>query len=129
MATKNLWGPLPESVEVRTPTQILKEQAAALENMTRGGLQGRVRVGTEPDGNFVLDLDIVAPALGNYSYNVFRASHGISIYPVTITPSGKSYRWVECPDEESFEKALGERLASEDVRRAIATLIAQSRAV
>src|ERR1022692_4548993 len=88
MSTKSLWGQLPPTEGIRTPTQVLKEQATALTDMTKGALQGEVSV-SHRGGEFSLDLDIVVPALDNYRYLVVRANHKLDLYPVEVVPGWK----------------------------------------
>jgi hypothetical protein len=131
MSTKSLWGQLPTIEGIRTPTQVLKEQATALTNMTNSVLQGDVSVGREY-GNFSIDLNIVAPMLDNYHYHVVRATHGLDLYPVTIAPGWELYdrkEKIECADESELETALGKILSSQKVRSVVASLLAQSRAI
>jgi len=130
MSTKSLWGQLPATEGIRTPTQVLKEQATVLSDMTSGVLQGDVSVNRTGD-QFSLSLDIVVPALDNYHYNAAVATHGVELYPVTLR-SGWDYSKesrLKCADEREFEKALEQILSSEKVRRVIASLLAQSRAM
>jgi hypothetical protein len=132
MPTLNLWGQLPPTEKIRTPTQILKEQATALDDMTKGALQGSVTVRHDSQGTFNIDLDIVAPALDNYTYNVLEASHGLNLYPVKVRPGWKKFEYkehFECADEEQLDLALGQVLTSPEVKRVITTLLAQSRAM
>ena len=44
MAKKNLWGKISGADDIVTPTQILKEQASQLTDLTKGILEGQVRV-------------------------------------------------------------------------------------
>jgi hypothetical protein len=130
MPTKNLWGQLPTPDETRTPTQILKEQAALLSDLTQGVLQGDVTVDARVlQGSFYLRLDIVAPAIDNYRYSVLSAHHGVQLYPVTVTRQFETSVAVECRDEATFESTLGQILTSPSVRRAVSSLLAQSRAM
>jgi hypothetical protein len=130
MSTKSLWGQLPPTEGIRTPTQVLKEQATVLTDMTRGVLQGEVSV-SHGGGVFSLDLHIVVPALDNYRYVVARATHGIDLYPVTVTPGWKynPKGGIVCADEGEFERELGTILSSEKVQHVVASLLAQSRAM
>lgn len=99
--------------------------------MTGGALQGDVSVNRR-DSEFSLDLDIVVPALDNYRYNVANARHNLDLYPVTVVPGWDSYNrevMVKCANEREFEIALEKILSSEKVRRVIASLLAQSRAM
>lgn len=131
MSQKNLWGELPITDEIRTPTQILKEQAAFLENMTKGVLQGDVTV-RRSHNNFELELTIVAPAIDNYRYVVVSASHNLGMYPVSVVPGWDKYNTkqrVECANETEFESALETLLSSDQIRRVVTLLLSQSRAM
>jgi hypothetical protein len=85
MSTKSLWGQLPATEGIRTPTQVFREQAIALTDVTSSVLQGDVSV-TRNQGTFSIELHIVAPVLDNYHYLVVRATHDVALYPVTIVP-------------------------------------------
>jgi hypothetical protein len=131
MPTKSLWGQLPVTEGIKTPTEVLKEQATALMNVTRSVLQGDVSVTREYD-EFRIDLHIVAPVLDNYHYLVVRVTHDISLYPVTVVPGWDLFNrenTVKCGDESELEAALGKILSSERVRSVVASLLAQSRAM
>src|ERR1022692_2449221 len=128
MSTKSLWGQLPPTEGIRTPTKVLKEQATALTDMTSGVLQGDVTVNPRDD-EFQLYLQIVVPALANYRYTVARAAHRIDLYPVTVAPGWDATNpkaAIVCADEGEFERALGTILSSEKVQHVIASLLAQS---
>ena len=67
-------------------------------------------------------LNIVAPALSNYIYNVLLITHpAIFVYPITVYPLAE--RIYECEAEESFIKILGEILSSEEIHKAIMGLL------
>jgi hypothetical protein len=129
MATKNLWGDIKAEATIRTPANVLKEQATALSEMTKGVLAGTVRSGTEYN-KFKVGLSIVAPALNNYEFDVVEVEHGIELYPLKVTPAWEKYGFTssqECENEEEFVAALGGILGSDRVKRAINSLIAQSK--
>ena len=131
MALKNLWGGLSTlSPTILTPTEILKKQAALLSDMTNGILQADVTVTVSTfTGEFTLEMDIVAPAIDNYRYSVLRASHGIELFPVKVSPAWDSIEVTECNDEAEFEAALEQILSSEKITRIINLLRAQSHAM
>jgi len=133
MPTKNLWGQLPTPEEIRTPTQILKEQAALLTDMTKGVLQGAVTVATGEANRFTLRLDILAPVIDNYRYGVLTAFHGVELYPVTVSPifkrEGSGLGVAQCTNEAALELALEQILSSQPIRRVVSALLAQSRAM
>ena len=131
MATQNLWGDIKAEESVRTPTNVLKEQATALSRMTKGVLEGSVNVGREY-GKFTIGLSIVAPAINNYEFEVVYVSHDIELYPVTVVAAWERYELnkpIECQNEEEFANALGRILGSDRVKRVISSLIAQSKAM
>jgi hypothetical protein len=131
MPKVNLWGQLPQIDKIRTPTEVLREQASALGDMTSGTLQGEVTVSPR-EGSFNVDLDIVAPALDNYRFNVLEASHDLNLYPVKVRPGWNKYDakgQVDCADESQLLGALEKVLTSPKVRSVVTTLLAQSRAM
>jgi hypothetical protein len=128
MAKKNLWGQIPGAADIVTPTKLLKEQASELTNLTKGVLEGSVRVVRE-ESTFEIHLLIVAPFLDNYEYLVVYALHSVDLYPVTVGPGWERYnpkQRKECADSEQFEAAVGEILSSQQTRRVIQSLLAQS---
>lgn len=129
MAPTNLWGELDLSVPERTPTTVLKEQATALSEMTKGVLYGDVTINLVA-GTFEVRLAITAPALGNYRFDVVRLRHGIGLYPVKVAAAWEpsAGEKAECKDENELVKALASILGSARVRQMIGTLVAQSKA-
>jgi len=131
MSSKSLWGSIGDEPVFRTPTAILKEQAAALAQQTDDLLRGKVVVVAKAD-TFLLDLSIVAPLLDNYKFDVLHVEHGVEQYPASIVPAWLRYQAGEvrkCANEESFTAALESILSSERVRKIVHALIAQSDAV
>ena len=131
MSSKNLWGNLTAEESVRTPTNVLNEQATALSEMTKGILHGKVELWSE-EKTFKITLSIVAPAVNNYEFEVVSVKHPVELYPVSVVAAWE--RWelrkeIECQDEEEFMAALERILGSERVRRVISSLIAQSKAM
>ena len=107
------------------------EQAGELNTATNGILQGHVSV-VQSRGKFELELSIIAPMVDNYEYLVLVAKHSLDLYPVTVTPgwdrNGIEKKAVLCANQEEFENAVGDILSSERVRRAVTSLLAQSKA-
>ncbi len=128
MAPTDLWDmtnlPIPE----RTPTSILKEQATALEEATKGILMGNVRT-TFKNTTFTITLSVVAPGLNNYTFDIVHVLHDLGLYPLKMTAAWKAneYPWTSCQDEDGFITELTTILRSDTVRNAIGTLLAQSR--
>lgn len=132
MSSKNLWGDLTSAVPVRTPTTILKEQATALTEMTKGTVFGKVKVSTSTGGGFEILLYIIAPAINNYTFEVVFVEHGIELYPAKVVPAWDRYtsaKQVKCKNEDELTDALGRILGSDQVTRVIMSLISQSKAM
>jgi hypothetical protein len=127
MASKSLWGDLENVPSVNTSKAVLREQANALTEGTKGVLRGKVTVQSDPAGDFTESLSVVAPSLDGYEYEVLRVSHGITIYPLDLwdNVNRKSYR---IPGEVEFITMLGAILSSPEIRRVVSTLISQSKA-
>lgn len=130
MAVPDLWGELPLTETARTPVTILREQAALLEKKTENVLQGNIHIRPSTYGNgFSASFDIIAPSLDDYSYRVLTIDYPISMYPLKIREevTGRPPMPIECSNEESFMQALGEILAHPQMKKVVASLMAQSR--
>ena len=83
MAIPNLWGDMPEVVDIRTPKMVLAEQASLLQKITKGALTCESKV--SPNGNgLVVSMRIVAPSLENYSVVLVQVAHDMFVYPCSI---------------------------------------------
>jgi hypothetical protein len=132
MSSKNLWGDITSGEPVRTPTTILKEQATALTEMTKGTLVGKVALGGDPGSGFEIALYVITPAINNYRFDVLYVMHGIELYPAYVMPAWDRFlkkERVQCQDENELADALGRILSSEKVTRSIKSLISQSKAM
>lgn len=127
MAKKNLWGDIGNIAPPRTPTTVLKEQAAQLTLLTKGVLRGDVSSGMRY-GDFTATLSIVAPAVGDYEFTVAHLQYGMDLYPAKLVAERNARDGeVTCENEEELTAQLEEVLTSDRVRKVIAALIAQSR--
>lgn len=121
----NLWGSLPEVSPVLAPVAILREQGQMLAQATKGLLHAESRVQADGSG-FEVAMRIVAPSLNNYTYEIFRVTHGVELYPAWVSADAEA---IECRDERAFEQAVAKVLQSDRVRRAISGLLAQIQAI
>jgi hypothetical protein len=126
MALKNLWGTIPAADKERTPYVVIAEQAALLGRLTNNVLEGRAERSVVGD-TVLINLDIVAPFLGGYSYQILTLRHSLlRTYPVTmadiLNTSPKKVL-----TEKGVEGRLRLLLSSPAVKRVIASLLAQSR--
>lgn len=109
----------------RAPLLILREQAARLGDKTANLVEGRVSAEPMPDGSgLLLQLTLVAPALGDYEYVLLRAVQPIDLYPVKMEFEGSRY---EASDEQGFKLYLENLFKSQRTRRIVSSLVAQSR--
>lgn len=127
MHTNSLWGDLDLEVEVRTPAQILQEQAVALAELTNGVLLGRVHTRNHR-GKLITDLEVVAPLLDNYTYTLVEVEHSVELYPLVLRNIVEDDE-IQCLYEDDFVQELGNLLSSDEVKRIIQSLVSQSRAI
>ena len=126
MSTKSLWGDLTDIEIVRTPKEVLNEQANALTEATKGVLVGSVTVREVPP-KFIYDLDVSVPALNNYTYTILTITHEITLYPVRVTVAVTTRaRFETCENEEEFVHFLENLLSSKDVRFILSRLLSQA---
>jgi hypothetical protein len=137
-AQYDLWPPAFTAVaEPNIPIDILQEQADLLGQKTNGLVLAEVRTGKAYNSNMIVvrgeqvDLPLlhtfylVAPALGNYRYQLFRVEQPLEFYPLLIkgTPTGD---FVEIGSKEHFVEALRQIFADPKTQKVVQSLIAQS---
>jgi len=104
-----------------TPYDILKQQAAEIEEMSDGVIKGRV--GREAyNEQFALTFRIFAPRL-EYSYELFTASHSFDYYPLRCYFEGREEM---ITDREGFYDWLKRVFSSEKTIKIINTLRRQA---
>ena len=109
--------------ELRTPVALLREQATALGEKTRNVVTAEVE--SDSEGKlFVHNLYLVAPSI-RYRYQLLTIRHPILFYPMTVT-TPNTPKWIAVTSEGEFLDWLKTVLASEDTKRVIRALIAQS---
>jgi hypothetical protein len=122
----NLWPDDFGTTSVTPPIAILRQQAGQLGKLTRNLVVAEVRT-SQPlsDSAFIEHVfELVAPALYHYRFGLFTIRHAIKEpYPVTLRNREQS---LNANDEQEFLRVLGTVLGSEDTRRVIGALLAQS---
>lgn len=116
MEANNLWGPLPDVDTFKTPMSILNEQAALLTEMTHGLLIAKVNRVVSGE-QFQLKLEIVAPALQNYTFAVLMVIHGIINYPANVLHMNVDKTWTVCANETEFMEKLKRVLSSDEAKK------------
>ena len=119
MATQpDFWGEL-DFPQIRTPADILREQAALLGRKTRNLIEAKVYTSVL-HGDFIHTLDLVVPTLDNYSYQLIWIAHGIELYPVRTEDKRLN-------SEFEFTEWVRQTLSSEKTRRIVSSLLAQAK--
>jgi hypothetical protein len=131
----DLWPPSFEAVsEPNPPIDILREQAALLEQKTGGVVLAEVLSGY--DSNFIVvhrgktslpishSFYLVAPALENYRYQLFRIDQPIEHYPLFII--GSPIGDLEVESQEEFVETLRRIFSDDKTQKVIQSLIAHS---
>lgn len=127
MSTENLWGELPKPEQVRTPLQILREQASYLTASTDGVLVGQVSPNPDSLHHFAYELSIRAAALNNYVATILTVNYDIEMYPLRLD-NRLSGPYQQCNDEAAYLNALKSVLQSAPCRKLVSALITQSSA-
>lgn len=125
-----MWGKSFSVEAFKTPRSILAEQAALVSSATNGELAGEVRDAAAGQNGFVYSLSLVAPALGNYRYEILTIAHRIELYPVRVVApevatNGTNGQSVS--DEGHFIILISKVLQSPRVAKVVASLISQIR--
>ncbi|MDD2754011.1 MAG: hypothetical protein PHS80_00655 [Methanothrix sp.] len=103
---ESLWpDEIASSEQVRSPVQILKEQASLLGKMTKNILLGEIQAVPTGQPNSAYAFNILAPSLRNYRYSLFTINYNIlNIYPVYIVLDDEIFK--EIYSYKSENKAI-----------------------
>ncbi len=150
--TLDLWPADLRAGKSKAPATILREQGALLGRKTNNLLLGRVVPTHRESGEyatlkrlageqwqepasqkaaappFAYSFYIVAPVLDDYAFELFSIVHGVDLYPVYTTLSRRPRRKLTAATEAEFLKHLRTIFTSEETRRVIESLLAQSQA-
>jgi hypothetical protein len=119
----DLWPADLGDFKLMPPVSILREQADWLSKKTKGRLEGKVISGRD-SLSFIHRFLVVAPALDNYSYELFHVLHSIDYYPLQISTGPTGY-YKECKDEQQFLAAMKEFLANDKTKKVVSAILAQ----
>lgn len=128
----NLWPSNLEPSSQESPASIISEQNRYIADHTSGHITLNVRKSEQKNnllallnGQFHYKVDIVAPFLSGYSYNIFEFSHPPLLYPVNITPALDIRNELGVPDlvtasnENEVREILREILSTEAVKSVV----------
>jgi hypothetical protein len=119
----DLWPDNIADSKLTTPITVLKEQATLLGEKTKQLVTAEVV--TQTTGNlFVHSFYLMAPTL-KYRYELFRASHGINFYPLSVEYANQHST---TRDEDEFKAKLKEILSSQHTLNVVHSILAQVKA-
>lgn len=115
-----------QAPEITPPLTILKAAASDLMRKTKQILQCNIVTASDAHQMVRHMMMIIAPAVGDYRFQVLEVSHNILLYPLTVSSGGRAYR---CENEADFVKTLRAELATERVKKVIGSLLVQSQSL
>lgn len=108
-----------------TPVAVIREQASLLGELTNGLVRGAVH--TSGSDLVVHELNLIVPALNNYTYTLLFVRHDpLTLYPVYIGVPA----WAEggqAENEAEFTELLEQYLRDERTQSVLRSLIMQAR--
>ena len=128
MAANDMWGDF-QVEAIRTPVQILREQASALGPKTRNLVVAEVdtsirRSYSYQDKAFVHRLTLVVTSLDDYRYLLLSLSHDIELYPVHVEFLADDFK-VDVTSEEKLNEVLQKVLSAPKTKNIISSLLGQ----
>jgi hypothetical protein len=102
----------------------MREQAALLGRKTKNLVEAKVATSVLL-GGFTAHFNLVVPALGNYTYELFKVRHGVEPYPVEV-PLEIPHPALSLKSEEEFVSWLQQTLSSPKTKRIVSNLLAQA---
>lgn len=122
----DLWPKAKFETDLVTPVSILRRQAALLGEKTQQLVAAEV-ITNARDNDLTHFFRLVAPALDNYKYELFRVTHKVDqLYPLEGY-SERNTLGVTLRSQSDFLKWLKEVLSSESTVKRIDSLMAQAR--
>ena len=128
MGARNPWQNLKdEALKIRTPTQVLQEQAGFLQDATDGIIRGRVSA-EETNSRSRVTLKAYVPTLNNYSVDLLQVYHPVVQYPPTISSPWVDRRPITCEGHAELEAAVVDYLEAPELQKVVIGLFAQTAA-
>lgn len=125
MNAENMWGEIEIPANQRTPTAILREQAAILSQLTRGTLVASLEQLPASNNTLAYNFVLTTPAIEHYRFTILTVQYSITIYPLTLTDRTTQVQR-QCLNDADFIAALKGVLSSAQVKRVVSALVAQS---
>jgi len=126
MPANDLWPDFQAPEAITSPVFLLKEQAAKLQQKTKGLVRAGLRPASAPDGSFWVGFDLSSPALGEYTYRLFEVTYAPQLFPVTLTAADVAHK-AQTLDE--FKTLLETVLQSPRTKQVVEAIMAQATAL
>jgi hypothetical protein len=126
MPATDLWPSFQAPEAVNSPAFLLKEQAAQLQQKTKGLVLAGLRPASAPDGSFWVGFDLYSPALGEYTYRLFEVTYPPAFFPATITAADGP---LTAQNLDQFRAILGAVLQSPRTKQVVEAIMAQATAL
>ena len=127
MAARNPWQKLKDqALQIRTPHQILIQQASLLNEATGGVLRGDISIEEARRGETMVKFGVCAPTLNNYTVLLLKVRHPVVQYPATLYGEWAEQRPVVCNSHQELETAVVDYLEMPDLQKVVAGLLAQT---
>ena len=126
MSATDLWPEFQAPEAINSPVFLLKEQAAKLQQKTKGLVLAGLRPASAPDGSFWVGFDLYSPALGEYTYHLFEVTYPPQFFPVTLT-AANGPQTAQNPDQ--FQTLLESVLRSPRTKQIVEAIMAQATAL
>ncbi|HUB46456.1 MAG TPA: hypothetical protein VMB73_15855 [Acetobacteraceae bacterium] len=117
---------IPANEALRTPLTILREQATALTEQTKGTLVGEAEVLKQGDQKISIGLSIRVPALNDYKYRILTYDQPVTMYPGSLVTRIGNMTGHGILNEDDFVQQLKHLLSSEEAQRLLTSLLAQA---
>ena len=129
MSKPNPWADLSEVTrDLLPPIAVLREQAQMLSEGTSGVVQGVVSSDSEAGRGTILHrFHATVPALDNFSIELVRAWHPVTLYPCEVYTDliGSWTNSVSCKDAAQLEEVLIQIAQHADIRKVVGALLVQ----
>jgi hypothetical protein len=120
------WGVFTPPEHLRSPALHLKEQAAALEEKTKGLVRASMVSDASDDGGFFVVFQLWSPLLEHYRYRLLELRYPLNGYPLQMTAGDEE---VVAQNEGEFQQALARVLGSQRTTQIVEAIMAQAVAV
>jgi hypothetical protein len=126
MPADDLWPDFQAPKAINSPVFLLKEQAAQLQQKTKGLVLAGLRPASAPDGSFWVGFDLYSPALGEYTYRLFEVTYPPQFFPVTLTAADGPQT---AQNLDQFKGLLESVLRSPRTKQVVEAIMAQATAL